>query len=321
MTPAVVCRKQQEDQSRVGLRAEPFLRGALRRLVWPLCLGVNATSILVVARWFPQIVSPVSAITTLILLALLVVLENRIPYRSDWTMRHDPDMWRDLGHSLAYAGLGVNASRVLFLGVLAQAMSRVGLVDVLRIWPTRSPQWFQAAIVIVVGDFLEYAYHRISHAHHWLWRIHAIHHMPVRLSAVKGARHHVLYALGRAIVVWLPLLILGAPGHLVYWQFIAETMVGLPAHANIQFHLPRWAHWVAVTPDFHRLHHSTDRRLGNSNFGVVFPFWDVTFGTHSDPLRLTAGEAGIEDDVIPRRLEAEFGWPFVRGTIREREGV
>jgi ornithine lipid hydroxylase len=305
---------------RTGLSTHPLLRMVRTRLqlwlVWPLCLAANATPILVAAIWFPEMVSPVSAITTLVLLALVAMLEQLIPYRTEWKLRGDPDIWRDVGHTLAYAALGVNLTRLLFLAVLAKAMSRAGLANILGIWPSRSPQWLQAVLVILAGDMLEYAYHRISHAHPWLWRIHAIHHMPVRLSVLKGARHHVLYALGRGIVVWLPLLILGAPSHLIYWQFIAVTIVGLPAHANIRFRLPRWIHRLAVTPEFHRIHHSIDRRLGNSNYGVVFAFWDLLFGTHSDPLLVTAGEAGIEDDVIPRRLAAELAWPLAHAAVR-----
>ena len=41
-------------------------------------------------------------------------------------------------------------------------------------------------------------------------------------------RQHVgvLYAFGRGVAVWLPLLLLSAPGELVYWQYIAVTITG-----------------------------------------------------------------------------------------------
>src|SRR4029450_2881346 len=99
-------------------------------------------------------------------------------------------------------------------------------------------------------------------------------------------------------MVWLPLLLLRAPANMVYWQFVVETIVGLPAHANIRFRLPGWLHRFVVTPEFHRIHHADDRRLGNSNFSVVFPVWDMLFGTHSDPLHVTVCDTGIEDDAV-----------------------
>jgi hypothetical protein len=34
-----------------------------------------------------------------------------------------------------------------------------------------------------------------------------------------------------------------------------------------------------ISPRFHRMHHSTDERMQNRNFGGVFSFWDDVFGT------------------------------------------
>jgi sterol desaturase/sphingolipid hydroxylase (fatty acid hydroxylase superfamily) len=280
----------------MAIRADTVIGSIVQRLVWPLCVVANTVSILLAAIWFPQFLSPVAAAATVALLLLLIIVEQKLPYRTDWSIRNDPDIWRDLGHTLAYAAVAVNATRVLVLVVLAAGMTKLGGVNLFGIWPTSAPQWLQVVLVIVVGDALEYLFHRASHVHPWLWRIHVTHHTPVRLSAVKGARHHFLYAVGRGVMVWLPLLVLGAPASLVYWQFIAETIVGLPAHANIRFRLPAWLHRVAVTPEFHRIHHAADRRLGNTNFGVVFPFWDMACGTHSDPRHVVVRETGIEDD-------------------------
>src|SRR4030095_15695687 len=103
-----------------------------------------------------------------------------------------------------------------------------------------------------------------------LWRLHAIHHTSVRLNTLKGARHHFLYAFGRGVAVWLPLLVIGAPAELVYGQFIAVTITGLVGHANIRFRIPSFMHRLVVTPEFHRLHHAADPTIGNSNFGTVF---------------------------------------------------
>jgi len=35
-----------------------------------------------------------------------------------------------------------------------------------------------------------------------------------------------------------------------------------------------------VTPEMHRVHHSTIRWETNSNFGFSFPWWDRLFGTY-----------------------------------------
>jgi sterol desaturase/sphingolipid hydroxylase (fatty acid hydroxylase superfamily) len=283
---------------------------ACQWLIWPVCLAAHSGPIIVTASLVPHVLSPIAALATATLTLILLVVEDVLPHRADWSLRGDEDIWRDLGHALAYAGLAMNTSRMLFLAVLPAAMSPLHLTNVFGLWPHTGPLWVQITLVIVLGDMLEYAFHRLSHVIALLWRLHAIHHTPVRLHALKAARHHAGYAVARGVFVWVPLLILGAPAALIVWQFIAETITGLVAHANIEFRIPAFAHRLAVTPEFHRVHHSADPRLGNANFGAVFPIWDMLFGTHVDPLKVEVGDAGIRNDPVPRDFMQELKWPL-----------
>ena len=63
----------------------------------------------------------------------------------------------------------------------------LGLTDLFGIWPTASPVWLQIVIVIVLGDALEYFYHRLSHTSPALWRLHALHHSQEELSILWPA--------------------------------------------------------------------------------------------------------------------------------------
>ena len=286
--------------------------------VWPLCLAANTAPVVAAAMFAPQVLQQVAAATTVLLIFVLLAIEQFLPYRTDWSVRGDGEIWRDVGHTVVYAALAVNASHLFFLVVLASVTSSLGLADLFGIWPGESPIWLQIVIVIVLGDALEYGYHRLCHTYPALWRLHVIHHTPVRLHTLKGGRHHCLYAFGRGVVVWLPLLVLGAPAKLVYWQFVTETITGLVGHANIGFRIPRFMHRLAVTPEFHRLHHSADPKLGNSNFGVVFPVWDMAFGTHADPLKVAVAGAGIQDNPIPRTFVEELKSPVTYGQLVAR---
>jgi ornithine lipid hydroxylase len=283
--------------------------------VWPLCLAANTAPVVAAAMFAPQALPPVAAATTVLLMFVLLAIEQLLPYRADWSVRGDSEIWRDVGHTVVYAALAVNAAHLLFLGVLAGVSSSLGLTDLFGLWPRESSTWLQIAVVIVLGDALEYCYHRLCHTYPVLWRLHAIHHTPVRLHTLKGGRHHFLYAFGRGVGVWLPLRVLGAPAELIYWQFVAETITGLVGHANIGFRIPRFMHRLTVTPEFHRIHHSADLQLGNSNFGVVLPFWDMAFGTHADPLKVAVADAGIQDDPIPRRFVEELKSPVTYGRL------
>ncbi|RYF38128.1 MAG: sterol desaturase family protein, partial [Comamonadaceae bacterium] len=50
--------------------------------------------------------------------------------------------------------------------------------------------------------------------------------------------------------------------------------IALPARAD------RALRWFVVTPDMHRVHHAARLDEGNSNFGMVFPWWDRLFRTY-----------------------------------------
>jgi ornithine lipid hydroxylase len=116
-------------------------------------------------------------------------------------------------------------------------------------------------------------------------------------------------------------VVIGAPPRLVFWQFVAEVLVGTLAHANVAFRIPAFVHRIFVTPEFHRIHHSIDANHGNSNYSTVFPIWDMIFGTHTDPMLVEACETGIDQDPIPRRFLSELLSPLTfRRLVRKRRG-
>jgi sterol desaturase/sphingolipid hydroxylase (fatty acid hydroxylase superfamily) len=63
--------------------------------------------------------------------------------------------------------------------------------------------------------------------------------------------------------------------------------------------------WIIITPDYHRVHHST--RHNRSNFGTTFSVWDRIFGTYTDPATVAPDEPlglgePVEQNRIPRML-------------------
>jgi sterol desaturase/sphingolipid hydroxylase (fatty acid hydroxylase superfamily) len=281
-------------------------RRVLAWSLWPLGLALQASAVVAAGRWDPDSVSRAMGLTTVAFLLVLLGLEQVLPYREDWSIRGDREVWRDLAHSVLYTGIGGNLAQITFLSGLPWALSRLGLAGGLGLWPGSSPFLLQVLAVILLGDLLEYWYHRLVHTVPWLWPLHAVHHTPVRLNVLKGPRHHVVYFLGRGVLVWAPLVVIGVPPGLIAWQFAAEVLVGSLAHANVAFRIPSVMHRILVTPEYHRLHHSVDVRQGNSNYSTVFAVWDLLFRSHADPRLAIVGRTGIDGDPIPRRFLSEF---------------
>jgi sterol desaturase/sphingolipid hydroxylase (fatty acid hydroxylase superfamily) len=79
-----------------------------------------------------------------------------------------------------------------------------------------------------------------------------------------------------------------------------------------------------LTPDFHRLHHSSEARFTDSNYGSMVPWFDYLFGTASNrPYdEQTDMELGLEYLRQPRdsRLDRLVLIPFVwrRAITRNR---
>ena len=67
---------------------------------------------------------------------------------------------------------------------------------------------------------------------------------------------------------------------LMFYELV-DVAVTLWSHSNLRLpdRVDRLLRYVVVTPDLHRVHHSTWRPETNSNFGAVFPVWDLIFGT------------------------------------------
>jgi sterol desaturase/sphingolipid hydroxylase (fatty acid hydroxylase superfamily) len=257
------------------------------------------------------------AASRLLLLALLALaaFELILPYRADWRFPRDEDLWRNIGHTILYGNIGGMAATFLVFAGIAPFVAELGFPSV---WPTSLPVTLQIALVLVIGDFLMYWLHRFAHRLPVLWAVHAVHHMPQRINMFMSGRHHILYLPLIGLLVWVPLVLLGAPLDLVIWQFVGLGIAGNIGHANIDFRIPRFMHRVLVTPEYHRLHHSADPRRINANFAVLFPMWDIIFGTYVDPVANQVSVAGIEDDPIPHRFLVELGSPFNLRRWRQR---
>ena len=99
----------------------------LARSLWPLGMALQ-TSVVVVAGWYdPDSARRAMGLTTVGFLLALLGLEQALPYRQDWSIRGDREIWRDIGHSVLYTGLGGNLAQIVFLYGLASALSRLGL--------------------------------------------------------------------------------------------------------------------------------------------------------------------------------------------------
>ena len=171
----------------------------------------------------------------------------------------------------------------------------VGTFHLDSLWPGVSDvPWVSLLLYLLVLDGLQYAIHRGQHQFSWWWRLHALHHSQRQMTMWTDNRNHLLDDVIRdAIVVVVAMGIGIAPGQFVAVVAVMQLCENLQ-HANVRLWFGAVGERLLVSPRFHRVHHSIG--LGFShNFAVLFPFWDMLFGTADFELKFEA--TGVRDQV------------------------
>jgi sterol desaturase/sphingolipid hydroxylase (fatty acid hydroxylase superfamily) len=172
----------------------------------------------------------------------------------------------------------------------------------------RQPLWLQALEVLLLGDLVGYAVHRLFHRG-WLWRFHAIHHSSREVDWLSSVRLHPVNDVLTKLAQVVPFVLLGfAPAVLAgYAPFL--TFHALLLHANLPWTFGP-LRYVVSSPAFHRWHHTTEAEGLDKNFAGLFPFIDVAFGTFHMPEGRLPERFGLLDDDVPPGLLRQLAYPF-----------
>lgn len=182
------------------------------------------------------------------------------------------------------------------------------------------PMWLAGVAAFVILDFAIWLEHVASHHIPVLWRIHRVHHSDNGFDFTTALRFHPLEIV--LSMAWKVLIVvaLGAPPVAVLVFEIVLNGAAMFNHANGRLPpaLDAWLRLFIVTPDMHRVHHSSDMRETNANFGFNFPFWDRIFGTYTAMPR--KGHEGMEIGLQEYRGEstARLGWSLFLPFRRKR---
>ena len=171
-------------------------------------------------------------------------------------------------------------------------------------WPGwTDTAWFSLLLYLVVFDFVDYWIHRGQHASNRWWALHAVHHSQREMTMWSDNRNHLLDDLLRDLIFAVVARAVGvAPGQFVAVVAITLTLESL-SHANTRLRFGAVLDKLLVDPRFHRVHHAIGighesqgkGSLGGCNYAVLFPVWDILFGTanYRSPIEPT----GIRDQL------------------------
>lgn len=174
-------------------------------------------------------------------------------------------------------------------------------INLETLWPGVTSQPLVSFLIyLVVLDFAGYWYHRWQHRFGWWWDLHSLHHSQRQLSLWADDRNHLLDdVLQNAFFAIIALAVGVAPAQFVVLVAVSQFAQSVQ-HANAR--LPfGWLERVVVSPAFHRRHHAIgvghEGVYRGCNFGVLFPWWDMLFGTADFSAQLEP--TGIRDQLAP----------------------
>lgn len=156
------------------------------------------------------------------------------------------------------------------------------------LWPgVTDVAWVAFLLYLLLFDLVDYALHRAQHGWDWWWQLHALHHSQRQMTRWSDSRNHLLDdALRDSAFVAVALAVGIAPAQFVAVVALTQLLESL-SHANLRGDFGPVLGRLLVSPAFHRTHHAIGTgheshgagSLGGCNYAVLFPVWDLLFGT------------------------------------------
>lgn len=217
--------------------------------------------------YFLPVVVAVVLVTGVFFSVLDVAVYRKIPARTAWL-----DGLRVMS---TYIG-----SAALLLAL--NAKFHPWTIDVPSAAPTLVTFGAQVALLMVIGEFLTYWWHRLEHGNRFVFKyVHYLHHrVESPLTIWTNFVVHPVEGLMVMLCLYVPPLVLGVHPLVMVAYAIANTTAMVITHCGYDIRF--YPGWLLPPNVAHELHHSNKRP---TNLSVVMSFGDKLFGTYKAPTR------------------------------------
>ncbi|MEP3671950.1 MAG: creatininase family protein [Hyphomicrobiales bacterium] len=180
---------------------------------------------------------------------------------------------------------------------------------------------------VIALDLGVYISHRAQHAIPILWEFHKVHHSAEKMTPITLFRMHPVDLFITALTTsFLGGLAFAGLFYLTGEKPQALTLFGLNIivfvfyiagynlrHSHIWLNYPVWLSKILISPAQHQIHHSTDPKQFDRNFGLIFSIWDQLGRSHYIPRGFEKLTFGLNhDEPNPFKSIAEIYYkPFV----------
>jgi sterol desaturase/sphingolipid hydroxylase (fatty acid hydroxylase superfamily) len=192
-------------------------------------------------------------------------------------------MWK-ARRSVRYETRDAGASLLMGLGNVVSGVLTGGLVYAIFVWVHDARlfdlghSWWAVLIALLANDFVFYWGHRLGHTCRWFWANHVSHHSSQHYNLTTALRQPWTTLIAGVYLLSLP----------VVWLGVSPALYFFAGGINLSYQF--WIHteavqrlgpleWVLNTPSHHRVHHATNPRYLDANYGGILIIWDRLFGT------------------------------------------
>jgi sterol desaturase/sphingolipid hydroxylase (fatty acid hydroxylase superfamily) len=145
---------------------------------------------------------------------------------------------------------------------------------------SNSPISIQFLSILILIPFFEYWHHRLMHTH-FLWDIHKVHHAANHFNGLTTFRVHPLDSALAGPFRAFPVAVLGVRPDLLAAYSLLNLSYQVWVHSEVYINQPWLRRYLLIDPSLHRIHHSSDPRFYDKNFGIL-SVYDRMFGTWQD---------------------------------------
>lgn len=152
------------------------------------------------------------------------------------------------------------------------------VVEIYNIVPYRMEfNWWSLIPCFIVYDFSSYWTHRISHYCRFFWATHVVHHSADHYNLTVSFRQSWFqYA---KIVFFIPLIFAGFHPAIFFIANQLSVLYQFWVHTEAIGKLHPFIEKYFGTPSNHRVHHGSQEKYLDKNFGATFMIWDHLFGS------------------------------------------
>ncbi len=164
----------------------------------------------------------------------------------------------------------------------------------------QAPPQVKFCIAFLLLDYSNYLWHILLHKLPILWRFHLVHHTDRDLDITTAFRFHFGEMIGSVAFRGMAVILTGAsPLMILIYEIVFEAATQFH-HSNVKlnFRLEKAINKLIVTPRMHGINHSVVQNETDSNYSVIFSFWDrvhKTIRLNISQREIVIGAAGYPD--------------------------